>query len=264
MSNPAFLIGYLFSAFVTFSTLCDARVFSLLCFSRFQPKCPHGEKWDAELCECAPIPELAPAWCSPPRCPLLYLAPRCIVFRKDSSGCPTCDCECDELRQICPVNCPSGTEVVSSPNGCKVCKCRPNICRQLKCDNYCPFDRVRDSQGCPTCTCKPRRHLCPPVMCKQMCPYGTYEDTNNCPTCICKPKPICPILSCDNFCPSGREQDSNGCDVCKCKPIGPISKCPPVCEIYCQNGNVLDRNGCPTCKCIRDSPETQHRILLAS
>ena len=214
----------------------------------FQSTCNVGERFDYHSCTC--VPESAK--CAPRECPLHKLSPRCIVYKKDSNGCQICDCECDELKQICPVNCPNGTEIITRPNGCKECKCRDNICGLTQCDNICPYGRVKDNNGCQTCSCKPRRHVCPPVMCGEMCPYGTFDDTNSCPTCVCKPKPVCPVLSCDNFCPSGRELYSNGCDKCICKPIRRTEgkRCPQLaCSKRCLNGKELDRNGCPTCTC---------------
>ena len=220
----------------------------MLCILKMPSKCAVGEVWDYKSCACLSDR----VKCRPPSCPLRYYSARCIVYRKDPNGCQTCDCECDELSQICPVNCPNGTEILTRQNGCKECICKPNICNPVLCENVCPFGRMEDSNGCQTCRCKPKRHVCPPVMCGQMCPYGTFEDTNNCPTCICKPKPICPILSCDSFCPNGRMLDSNGCDKCPCKPVRPShrDRCPPrACSTRCPNGSERERNGCPTCKC---------------
>ncbi|RUS88565.1 hypothetical protein EGW08_003665 [Elysia chlorotica] len=246
MTELTCLVGVVWS--VLFSALIaatDAQFSSMLCILKMRSKCAVGEMWDPKSCAC--VSERTK--CQYPRCPVRSYSARCIVYRKDSNGCPTCDCECDELSQICPVNCPNGIEILTRHSGCKECMCRPNICNPIVCENVCPFGRAVDIKGCQTCRCKPKRLLCPPVMCGEMCPYGTFEDTNNCPTCVCKPKPICPILSCDTFCPNGRLLDSNGCDRCACKPVQRRS-CPlRACPALCLNGHQLDEHGCPTCKC---------------
>ena len=214
--------------------------------------CPGREGWEPVLCQSVP---LSPK-CTPPRCPLRPHSPRCLVYGTDPWGCPTCACECDEMSQICPVNCPSGTQMVTKSNECKECRCRPfKLCRRLQCENQCPFGRSQDLDGCPICACRTRRQFCSPVLCPQVCPYGTFTDTDDCPTCMCKPKPVCSILACDNFCANGREQDSNGCDVsCQCNPIRSVqahacSQLTCAGSIRCTNGAELDSNGCPTCRC---------------
>lgn len=249
MSRLAFpencLFIFLFSSFIAAS---GAQFFSLLCVLGVPSKCSLRETWDPQSCSC--VPDLTK--CPPPHCPLRSYSSRCLVYKKDFKGCQTCECECDELSQICPVNCPNGTEMVTRPNFCKECLCRRNICKPAHCENRCPFGYKRDRNGCETCKCNTKRHTCPTMMCMKMCPYGTFEDTNNCPTCVCKPKPICPLLSCDNFCPSGREVDSNGCDTCTCNQLFPTNRigCLTLsCPARCRNGYQLDSRGCSTCKC---------------
>ncbi|XP_052713913.1 BPTI/Kunitz domain-containing protein 4-like [Crassostrea angulata] len=63
-------------------------------------------------------------------------------------------------------------------------------CFPPECENFCPYGRVRDSNGCQTCKCKPPR--CPPV-CPIKCPNGNILDKNGCPICQCKPiRPLRP------------------------------------------------------------------------
>ncbi|KAK3753182.1 hypothetical protein RRG08_024456 [Elysia crispata] len=239
--------------------ITDARFLPIPCFSLLGFECPGGRRWDPGLCQCVPDR----LKCVVPMCPVRPHSSRCMIYKLDFTGCPTCSCECDELSQICPINCPRGVEMISRPNGCKECKCRdPKICKRILCENRCPFGHLEDVDGCPTCSCKSRRNLCPPVLCSQMCPYGTIKDTNGCPTCICKPKPICATLFCDNFCANGRKQDSNGCEVsCECKPIRLALICPRLaCEKHCPNGTNLDNKGCPTCSC-KNHP-VAHNVLI--
>ncbi|XP_057301862.1 antistasin-like [Hydractinia symbiolongicarpus] len=98
-----------------------------------------------------------------------------------------------------------------------VCACGPN------CLIYCPYGRILDKNGCPTCRCKPKS--CPPV-CDKYCHFGKLLDKNGCQTCVCRQK-ACPQLSCNVFCLFGAETDINGCDTCKCKP-----KCMSSCVQY--------------------------------
>ncbi|RUS88816.1 hypothetical protein EGW08_003446 [Elysia chlorotica] len=222
------------------------------CETLLAVECPPGKRWVPMLCQC--VPDLAK--CVPPRCPVHPYSPRCLVYREDAAGCPTCTCECDELSQICPVNCPRGVDIISKPNGCRECKCKEaKTCPEiLPCEKQCPFGHTEtvDMDGCLSCTCRTRsisrRKLCLPVLCSHMCPYGTLPDTNGCPTCSCKPKPVCPVLSCDNFCANGRAQDSNGCEVsCDCRPACGLLVCGA--HNNCPNGAKLDSSGCPTCRC---------------
>lgn len=169
--------------------------------------------------------------------------------------CPICDSpsvypnqssnKCPSLS-ACNITCQTGLQ--QTPDGCHICKCKPENCWK-----DCTYGYMHNELGEETCECQKSLPECPHLdNCSRHCSHGYKLSKKGCPKCRCNK---CPTAHCDKQCLHGYQKDRNGCKVCKCQESLWEKNCTMNMTEYVPNQSWPDNN-CNMCTCKRDGRVT--------
>ncbi|XP_013391191.1 mucin-5B isoform X3 [Lingula anatina] len=191
-------------------------------------------------------------------------------LKRDSNGCPMCECQSEETTTVASVDktCVGGmvwkecgspcTRTCSEPSPMCIEMCAP------KCE--CPNGQVWhekkeqcvDMAECSTSVPEPE----PTDHCSEGCPKGQTCQQQQvqcirapCPmmwTCLPEPEMPCAMPMCATRCEYGYALDARGCMTCDCRST-PQSNCPvELCADSC--GYTTDEYGCKKCTPCTECP----------
>lgn len=170
----------------------------------------------------------------PGRCCPICDSPSSLYPNQSSSKCPS--------LSTCNITCQTGLQ--KTPDGCHVCKCKPENCWK-----DCPYGYIHSELGEETCECQKSPSECPALdSCSKHCNHGYKLSKKGCPKCRCNK---CASFFCDKQCLLGHQKDRNGCKVCKCQESLWEKNCTMNMTEYTPGQSWLDDN-CNVCICKRD------------
>lgn len=216
------------------------------CWSEQGKVYKNGETWkegDCVTCRCVN----GKKQCQAEMCMKTCLSPKYVPGR----CCPICDTptlypnqssnKCASLSK-CNITCQTGLQ--QTPDGCHICKCKPEGCFK-----DCSYGYISDELGKETCQCHISPPDCPALhTCSKHCSHGFKLSKKGCPKCRCHK---CPTLTCEKQCYHGLQRDRHGCKVCKCQEALWEKNCTMNMTEFTPGQSWLDGN-CNRCMCKRD------------
>ncbi|XP_052273857.1 cysteine-rich motor neuron 1 protein-like isoform X2 [Dreissena polymorpha] len=214
----------------------------------------NSETWregDCVMCQCVNgskqcQAEMCVTTCHSPR----YVPGRCCPICEAPSVYPDqSSSQCPSLAG-CKVSCQTGLR--KTPDGCRVCKCKPSTCV-----TDCPYGYMYDELGQEVCECNIPPDHCPTLNnCPKHCSHGYRISKGGCPKCRCNK---CPVLTCEKGCHLGYHTDRLGCQVCECQDILWEKNCTVNMSEF-HPGQSWTTADCRMCVCQTDGSVACHAI----